>query len=190
MDIILKKTMGAKKVKEVKPDRIHHDGEIFIYTDGSCNNKTNQNGGFGIVLLYNGNEKRVYSNQYSNTTSARMEIRGLLESLKHIRDKTIPVTVYCDNEYVCKSISEKWAEKWENESWLIGRGEDNLKYRLNHDLWKQVLEEYRKFPAGNVKLVWVRGHDGDKYNEIADELAGIAAHSSIIIDDTYTNNFH
>lgn len=33
--------------------------KIHIWTDGSCNNKTKANGGFGIVLIYGENIKEI-----------------------------------------------------------------------------------------------------------------------------------
>ncbi len=110
-----------------------------------------------------------------------MEIRALLESLIQITDKSFPVTIYCDNEYVVKSIGLGWAENWERNKWIDLKSKTGK--RTNADLWIQVLEEIRKFSIV-VNVVWVRGHDDNHFNEIADRLADKARKSDIIIDDT------
>lgn len=150
---------------------------ITVYTDGSCNNKTKQNGGYGIVLLYNGYEKHISGGSYCFTTSSRMEVRAVLEAFKLIKNKSLPITLYCDNEYVVKSIQLKWVYRWESESWICKEG-----LRPNSDLWKQMLIELRMFDL-EPSLVWVRGHNGNKYNEICDKLASIGAKSENLIKD-------
>ena len=163
---------------------------IYIWTDGSCHNASKRRGGYGIVMKYKEHEKLVSGGQYINTTSARMEITGALHALRLVTDKSKKVVLYCDNQYVVKAIDERWAIKWESELWLTGQGEDNLKYRINHDLWKQMLIEVRKFPEVYVKFVWCKGHDGQVENEICDRLAAQGGESDNIINDSYSNDFH
>ena len=163
---------------------------IYIWTDGSCNNKTKRNGAYGIVMKYKEHEKLVSGGQFINSTSARCELHGALNALRLVIDKTKRVELYCDNQYVTKSVSENWLIKWESELWLTGQGEDNLKYRTNHDLLKQLLAEIRKFPAGFVKFIHLKGHNGDINNEIADRLAAEGGKSEKIIDDSYSCDFH
>lgn len=153
---------------------------IYIYTDGSCNNRTKLAGGCGIVLIYQGHEKHISVGQWINSTSARCEIYGILYALREITDKTIPIILYCDNVYCVKAISEKWAERWERENW-VANTTDGL--RTNHDLWKQVLEEIRKFKS-TVQFQWLKGHNGDKYNEICDKLAAEGGKKPIIADES------
>ena len=54
-----------------------------------------------------------------------------------------------DNQYVVFTIEKKWYKKWQDQGWLG---------RKNKKIWKRVLKEIKKFPKGNVKLVWVKGH--------------------------------
>ena len=45
---------------------------------------------------------------------------------------------------------------------------ENLKEKKNIDLW----EEYDKVSYNkNIKYIWVKGHNGNKFNEIVDDLA-------------------
>lgn len=139
---------------------------ICIYTDGSCNNKTKNNGGYGVILMWGGHIKEISGGQYIDSTSSRMEIRGVIEAMKAIKDKSKRLRIYCDNKYVCRSWELGWAERWEKENW-----ED----RANKDLWKEFLFEVRKFAVGSVELIWIKGHNGNKWNDRADELARIGS---------------
>lgn len=158
------------------------ENHITVYTDGSGDN-AKKNGGFGVVLIYKGKETYYQSDQYINTTSVRQEIRGALKALQLITNKNLPVTLYCDNEYTVNSITKGWAYKWESEDWVDKASNFPGTKRKNYDLWIQVLEEIRKF-TNTVEFVWVRGHNGNYYNEICDILAGEARKSEVIIDDS------
>lgn len=147
---------------------------IEIWCDGSCNNKTKSNGGVGIVIKRGDDIKLIKEGQFINATSARMEIYGLFLALKSVKDKSEKVIIFCDNQYVVNSIAKEWVFVWECEEW---------RNRTNADLWKLVLKEYRKFKQGNVVVRWVKGHNGNVYNELADDLAKKAARRKSIIED-------
>jgi ribonuclease HI len=160
--------------------------KVLIYTDGSCRNKTGDCGSYAVVMIYRSktnnldNTKEFSFGAYKNTTSARMELRGVIAGLRAITKKSIKVELYTDNQYVCNAIAKGWIYKWEKEGWYN---------RTNADLLRELLFEYRQFPDGNVKFMWIRGHNGNIYNERADELAAIAAKSKNI---TYCrlNSYH
>lgn len=148
---------------------------INIWCDGSCNNKTKNNGGVGVVIKEGRDIKVIFEGQFISTTSGAMEVYGLLLSLKSIKDKKgVRLRIHCDNKYVVDSIDKGWVFLWEVENW---------KNRANTELWKKVLKEYRKFPKDRVKLIWVKGHNDNPYNEIADRLAHIGAKSNDIIEN-------
>ena len=83
---------------------------INIWCDGSCNNKTGEKGGVGVVIRENtSRDIRVYfEGSFQKTTSARMELYGLLISLKLVKNKKEKIKIHCDNQYVVNSINEKW----------------------------------------------------------------------------------
>jgi len=155
---------------------------ITVYTDGSGDNKK-KDGGFGIVLIYKGEEIYYQSDKYVNTSSARMEIRGVLKALQLIENKNLPVTLYCDNQYVVNSIAKGWAYKWESEDWIDSKSNFPGSKRKNWDLFVQLLAEIRKFKR-MPQFKWIKGHNGHEHNEICDILAGEARKSEIIIDDS------
>lgn len=141
--------------------------------DGSCYNKTKSKGGAGVVILTGkGRGERHSFGQYRKCTSAQMEIKAVLEALKLVTDKSSVVTIYCDNQYVVNSIAKGWVFKWEAENWVS---------RSNSELWKQVLQELSLFKH-YVTILWIRGHNGNKWNEVADRLANQGAKCETIIN--------
>lgn len=148
---------------------------IIVYTDGSCNNHTGNKGGFGIVMKYKGNTKEFYSGSFLNTTSSRMEIMAVVVALEKIKNPELhKVKIFSDSQYVVNTINKEWIHKWELENW-VGR--------KNTDLWKRFLSIYKQFQLGSIKMIWVKGHNGDLLNERADELASIGASlNNFIID--------
>jgi ribonuclease HI len=73
--------------------------------------------------------------------------------------------IYTDSEFWINVIT-KWAPGWAAKSWKKKGGEIK-----NLDL---VQEAYELFQSSNVVLTWVRGHEGDPGNELADEWANYA----------------
>lgn len=145
--------------------------QITIYTDGSCNNKTHDHGGYGIIIL-NGHERRYCGGSYKDTTSARMEIMGVVKALEKCEEGD-DITVHLDNEYVVNALSQGWVFRWEYSN-FVGK--------KNKDLWQLFLIQYRRL-MGKVQLKHVPGHKGDFYNEIADKLARLGAIKKIKIND-------
>ena len=52
---------------------------VHVYTDGACSGNPGP-GGWGAVLIYKGNEKRV-SGYVPETTNNRMEMTAVIEAL-------------------------------------------------------------------------------------------------------------
>ena len=148
---------------------------IHIWTDGSAHNATNSRGGYGIVIV-NGTTRQFSGGSYNHTTSARMEIMGVIKALEKCESNGSKIIVYCDNQYVCNCIDKGWAFKWAKEKW---RG------RKNADLLKKLVHQYNRL-NGLVKLQWVRGHDNNEHNELADRLASLGSQRKKIIHDMKT----
>jgi|JI9StandDraft_1071089.scaffolds.fasta_scaffold00044_114 ribonuclease HI len=145
--------------------------KITIYTDGSAVNGTHDKGGYGIVFI-NGSVRQFAGGQYSHTTSARMEVLAIVKALEKCKPGDI-VTVYSDNEYAVNTLQKKWIFKWVDE---------NFRGRKNKDLWRSFYIQYQRLHC-KVTLKWIRGHDGNEYNEIADRLARIGSKRVKIIKD-------
>lgn len=134
---------------------------INIYTDGACSGNPGP-GGWGAVLIYNGIEKQISGGE-KNTTNNRMELTAVIEALKALKEPC-NVTLTTDSKYVCDAINKEWVFAWQRNNWRKA----DKKPALNVDLWEQLLELLK---IHKVEFVWVKGHNGHKYNEICDALA-------------------
>ena len=134
--------------------------EVTIYTDGACSGNPGK-GGWGAILIY-AKEKKFMSGSKQLTTNNQMELTATIEALKAIL-KPSNIALYTDSQYVKNGITS-WIFNWKKNGWKTA----NKKPVANKDLWIE-LEKYVDFHS--VNWFWVKGHSGDHYNEIADELA-------------------
>ena len=134
--------------------------EVKIYTDGACSGNPGK-GGWGAILIY-AKEKKYMSGSKQLTTNNQMELTATIEALKAIL-KPSNIALYTDSQYVKNGITS-WIFNWKKNGWKTA----NKKPVANKDLWIE-LEKYVDFHS--VNWFWVKGHSGDHYNEIADELA-------------------
>ena len=119
-----------------------------IHTDGSCLLNPGP-GGWGAVIAGEGGATSKISGGERSTTNNRMEIVAVIEALESIPQGASAV-VHSDSEYVVKTMTKGW------------------KRNANKDLWERL---ERAAAARNVEFRWVRGHAGNKGNEMADRLA-------------------
>ena len=131
----------------------------IFYTDGSASPNPGQ-GGYAVVE--NGKPVALGSED-GETTNIRMEGRALIAVLKLVGDH--PCAIHTDSEFWINVIT-KWSLVWEANGWKKKGGEIK-----NLDLVKEVCELYR---TSSAKLIWVRGHNEDEGNELADVWANRA----------------
>lgn len=140
--------------------------KIKLYTDGSCLGNPGP-GGWGYVLEY-GDYRKFGADSMLDTTNNRQELYAVIHGLQAIKDKSIPVEVITDSKYVVRGVNE-WIEKWKANNWKNSRG----KQVTNKDLWEVLDTLLAEFDE--VSFTWVKGHNGNMWNEYADELAYTAA---------------
>ena len=118
------------------------------YTDGSCLKNPGEGGWATVILNNNEVEYLVYGGE-DFTSNNRMELKAVIETLK-LHNTTDLITIHTDSMYVIKCANGEFKRK------------------KNIDLW----EEYDKVSYNkNIKYIWVKGHNGNKFNEIVDDLA-------------------
>ena len=138
------------------------NNKIKIYTDGACSGNPGK-GGWGAVVIYSDRDQEKHlSGADKLTTNNKMELTATIESLKLIK-KPNDIELYTDSQYVKNGIS-LWIINWKNNGWKTA----NKKPVANKELWIE-LDEIVQFH--NVTWFWVKGHSGNHYNEIADQLA-------------------
>lgn len=82
----------------------------MAYTDGSCI-EGGARGGYSSVIYCNDKIVAQLYQGYLNTTNNRMELRGVIETLKYFKD-SIKITIVSDSQYVVNSINGKHCYKW------------------------------------------------------------------------------
>ena len=135
---------------------------ITIYTDGSSRGNPGP-GGYGTILMYGSHQKEL-SGGFRYTTNNRMELMAVIAGLQALTKKEIPVVIYSDSQYVVRAIEEGWLKTWIKTNFKGGK--------KNSDLWKIFYELSKNFV---IKMVWVKGHADNPYNNRCDELATTAA---------------
>ena len=129
--------------------------KITLFSDGSALGNPGP-GGFGTILRYNDRE-RIVSGGEAHTTNNRMELKGVIEGLKALKEPC-EVEVISDSSYVVKGINE----------WLGGWIARDFKKVKNPDLWKEYIEVSKPH---KIQATWVRGHNGHDENEKCDQIA-------------------
>jgi len=147
--------------------------EIKIYTDGASRGNPGP-GGFGVILLWGIHRKEI-SKGFRLTTNNRMELLAVITGLEAITKKELPVIIYSYSQYVVKAIEEGWLKNWIATDFKGGK--------KNKDLWTRYYELSRN---RKIKLIWVRGHADNPFNNRCDELATAAADGSELeVDEGY-----
>ena len=134
---------------------------IDIYTDGACSGNPGK-GGWGAVLIYKDNIKQI-SGFNQQTTNNQMELTAIIEALKSVKDKNCLINLYTDSKYVIQGI-EEWIFNWKKNGWKTA----DKKPVKNYELWVELDNITQNL---QIKWHWVKGHSGNKYNEMADTLA-------------------
>ena len=133
-----------------------------IYTDGACSGNPGK-GGWAAIILDGKNQSSI-SGSESKTTNNRMELMAPIMALKKIKKKS-EITIFTDSKYVKDGITD-WIKKWKQNNWKSS----NKKPVKNKDLWIKLDNSCQKH---KITWKWVKAHAGNKYNNLADELAVI-----------------
>lgn len=125
-------------------------GKIIAYTDGSCNPNPG-NGGCAFIALCD-NFEIIDSFNEKETTNNIMEMKAVINLLKLFNEEE-EFEIYSDSKYVINCAQNFWKRK------------------KNLELWK----EFDKISTGKkIKFIWIKAHNGNKYNELVDKLANEA----------------
>lgn len=131
---------------------------IIYHTDGSCEPNPGA-GGFAVIK----NMEVCALGAEPASTNIRMEGQAIIAALKNAAG--VPCAIHTDSEFWINVIT-KWAPGWEAKGWKKKGGEIK-----NLDI---VQEAYALYKQSQATLVWVRGHNNDAGNELADHWANKA----------------
>tara|TARA_Y100001934_G_C12014447_1_gene613802 strand:- start:99 stop:527 length:429 start_codon:yes stop_codon:yes gene_type:complete len=133
---------------------------IEIYTDGACSGNPGI-GGWGAIIIEDKKNLEIKGG-LNDTTNNQMELMATIEALKTFREKK-EITIYTDSKYVKDGITT-WIKKWKINNWKTA----NKKDVKNKELWIMLDNQMKKH---EIIWKWVKGHEGNYYNEKADALA-------------------
>lgn len=130
--------------------------EVFAYVDGSFNIK-DYSYSYGMVLITSDGEKcfnkAFPKDEFSYMRNVQGEITGAMAAIKMAYEYGKKrIVIFYDYEGI---------EKWATGEWKRNK-EGTVLYKNFIDDYKSKIE---------IKFVKVLAHSGDKYNEMADELA-------------------
>lgn len=130
----------------------------IYYTDGSCSPNPGP-GGFAVIK----NGRPHIAGHSKDSTNIRMEGSALIAALEDANGEK--AEIFTDSEFWINVIT-KWAPGWAAKGWRKKGGEIK-----NLDLVQQA---YALYQDSSAVLTWVRGHEGDEGNELADLWANKA----------------
>ena len=141
---------------KVDEDRDEKQSEAFAYVDGSYDDTT-KSYSYGMVMMVKDDElhfnKKFEKDDMSDMRNVAGEIQGSMAAMQYCLDNKIKsISIFYDYEGI---------EKWCNGDWKAKK-EGTQKY----------VEFYKNASKYvDVDFIKVKGHSGDKYNDMADELA-------------------
>lgn len=145
--------------------------EVIIYTDGGKRGSSGI-GAFSHVTFYPDKEELesyasvIVENETRKVTNQTMELTAVIHAIDSVKQEykeNCTVIIHSDSAYVVNCFKDEWWKKWERNGW------ENTKQQpiANQQLWKYLVNQYKEY---DIDFVKVRGHSGDKYNEMCDDL--------------------
>ena len=138
---------GVKKGNDDKED----EKQSEAYDD------TTKSYSYGMVMMHGEEElhffKKFEKDDMSDMRNVAGEIEGSMAAMKYCMDHNIKsISIFYDYEGI---------EKWCNGDWKAKKEGTKRYVKFYEDASKHV----------DVDFIKVKGHSGDKYNDLADELA-------------------
>lgn len=131
-----------------------------IYTDGGASPNPGT-GGWAAVLVVDGKKQDECFGMEEATSNNRMELTAAIQGLSMVPAGEA-VTLVTDSNYLKLGITQ-WIHGWKANGWRTA----NKKPVKNQDLWMELDAVVSNH---TITWSWVKGHDGDQWNEYADLL--------------------
>lgn len=126
--------------------------EYKIYTDGAYSQKNNEGAFAYVILNVEDAEVERKARVIKNETNNRAELKAIISAVHRLPSDATSVTVYSDSQYALKTLSGEWS------------------HTNNHDLFKVWMDVLGKKRSLKITYKWVKGHNGDVYNELCDQM--------------------
>ena len=139
-----------------------------IYSDGGAAPSNPGPCGWGAVVVQPDGGQQRHWGFVGPGTNQIAEIFGALEGIS-VTPLNAKVALFSDSQYVVKGLN-KWRSGWERRGF---RNASNQPV-ANLALWKRL---FAAVDARSVTAKWVKAHNGDPLNELADQLVARAIKS-------------
>lgn len=145
---------------------------IEIYTDGSTFNNGQKDavGGWGAIILENGQIIQKLQGYEKSTTNQRMELTAAISALEFLKLQLNEklnfekVILYSDSAYLINCKNQEWYISWQYNGWVNSKKQPVA----NPTYWKKLIPF---FEMKNISFKKVKAHAGNNYNELVDEMA-------------------
>ncbi|MCR5597966.1 MAG: ribonuclease HI [Lachnospiraceae bacterium] len=155
--------------------------KVMIYTDGAARGNPDGPGGYGAVISFTDSKGETHEKElsagYKKTTNNRMELMAAIVALETL-NRPCEVELYSDSKYLTDAFNQNWIGGWIKRGWK----KSNKEAVKNVDLWERLLKAAEPHI---IKWNWVKGHDGNVYNERCDRLATSAADNNAVLTDEF-----
>ncbi|WP_254126898.1 RNase H family protein [Aquihabitans sp. G128] len=131
---------------------------LRIYTDGACSGNPGPGG-----WAWASSREHFGSGGEAATTNNKMELTAVLRAIEDNPGR--PLTLVMDSTYV-KDGLQKWSVNWIRNGWRTKAGEPVK----NREIWEPLVAA-RDARRDELTFEWVKGHSGDRMNDLVDELA-------------------
>jgi len=147
--------------------------KITIYTDGAAKGNPGK-AGWGVIVMV-GEKVHEMGGRVDHATNNQMELTAPIEALKYLGKHKIDgeIEIFSDSKYVILGITE-WIHGWIRNGWRNAA----KKPVVNQELWEDLHALNTEFKP---KWNYVKGHNGDKWNERADIIATSFADNEPVI---------
>ena len=128
--------------------------EYEIWTDGGYSISEGV-GAYAFIVLQGNEEVYRHAERIEKSTNNRCELLAIINAVRLLPDHC-SATIYTDSQYCIGVLTGQYRRK---------KNTDIL------DEWDIIVAS----KSLNIEFEWVKGHSGNKYNELCDELCNEAA---------------
>jgi ribonuclease HI len=160
---------------------------LGVYCDGACDPNPGE-AGAGVAAYLDGTLVYLgygaYQQEGTNNTAELNGIIKALEYAKKMHKPDMPITIFCDSQYVINSIT-KWAPGWKKRSWKKADGQPIM----NPELMIKAFDLYES-AKDLITLKHIPAHSGHIGNELADRMSLIAIAKKTYDFETLPSNMN
>ncbi len=140
---------------------------IHIYSDGGYFEKQDI-GGWGMVIFKDKQELLRLSGWQKHASSLEMELKAALNALQQLNHSLSPlesyqITLFTDSRILIEGLSQK-IKHWRQTHWIHKSG-NPIKYQPLWEALDTLTQQH------HIQWQWVKAHNGNHGNTLADQLA-------------------